>query len=169
LKVPDADPMLLQEAAEKYVTATRDSKSRVRASAATALGAIAQVTPFEMPESTMDALLILTSDAVKTVKDAAAEAIKQFNSGSEPAFEYGGDASVPAFRPVSTGPSTVREASEALPTFTPVEESQPGRIEPSFESAGIDEIIPVFKPIKDEKPKFKPVEDEKQKFTVVED
>ena len=169
LKVPDADPMLLQEAAEKYVTATRDSKSRVRASAATALGAIAQVTPFEMPESTMDALLILTSDAVKTGKDAAAEAIKQFNSGSEPAFEFGGDASVPAFRPVSTGPSTVREASEALPTFTPVEESQPEHVGPSFESAGIDEAPPVFKPVEDEKPKFKVVGDKQPEFEAVEE
>ncbi|MEE3276816.1 MAG: hypothetical protein VX193_03175, partial [Candidatus Thermoplasmatota archaeon] len=110
-KVPDADPVLLEDAVKEYVIATRDSKSRVRASAAAALGTMASFAPVEMPDDAMDMLLILTSDAVETVKDAAAEAIKQFKGGGEPAFEYGGDASVPEFKPVSTGSSTVREAS----------------------------------------------------------
>ena len=165
-KIPDADPVMLEDAVEKYITATRDNKSRVRASAAAALGAMARFAPIEMPNNAMDMLLILTSDAVETVKDAAAEAIKQFKDGGEPAFEYGGDASVPEFKPVSTGSSTVREASDALPTFTPVEESQPGHIGPSFESAGIDEAPPVFKPA-DKQPSFKVVEDETPMFKPV--
>ena len=165
-KIPDADPVMLEDAVEKYIAATRDSKPRVRASAAAALGAMARFAPIEMPNNAMDMLLILTSDAVETVKDAAAEAIKQFKDGGEPAFEYGGDASVPEFKPVSTGSSTVREASDALPTFTPVEESQPEHIGPSFESAGIDEAPPVFKPA-DKQPSFKVVEDETPQFKPV--
>ncbi len=164
-KVPDADPVLLEAAVKEYITATRDSKPRVRASAAAALGAMASFAPIEMPNDAMDMLLILTSDAVETVKDAAAEAIKQFRGGGEPAFEYGGDASVPEFKPVSTGSSTVREASADLPTFTPVDESQPENTGPSFESAGIDEA-PVFKPV-DKQPSFKVVEDETPKFKPV--
>ncbi|MDP6535137.1 MAG: hypothetical protein QF392_03305 [Candidatus Poseidoniia archaeon] len=164
-KVPDADPVLLEDAVKEYVIATRDSKSRVRASAAAALGTMASFAPVEMPDDAMDMLLILTSDAVETVKDAAAEAIKQFKGGGEPAFEYGGDASVPEFKPVSTGSSTVREASADLPTFTPVDESQPENTGPSFESAGINEA-PVFKPV-DKQPSFKVVEDEKPQFKPV--
>ena len=164
-KVPDADPVLLEAAVKEYITATRDSKPRVRASAAAALGAMASFAPIEMPNDAMDMLLILTSDAVETVKDAAAEAIKQFKGGGEPAFEYGGDASVPEFKPVSTGSSTVREASADLPTFTPVDESQPENTGPSFESAGIDEA-PVFKPV-DKQPSFKVVENETPKFKPV--
>ncbi|MEC8948711.1 MAG: hypothetical protein VX837_01770 [Candidatus Thermoplasmatota archaeon] len=164
-KVPDADPVLLEDAVKEYVIATRDSKSRVRASAAAALGTMASFAPVEMPDDAMDMLLILTSDAVETVKDAAAEAIKQFKGGGEPAFEYGGDASVPEFKPVSTGTSTVREASADLPTFTPVDESQPENTGPSFESAGINEA-PVFKPV-DKQPSFKVVEDEKPQFKAV--
>ncbi len=164
-KVPDADPVLLEDAVKEYVIATRDSKSRVRASAAAALGTMASFAPVEMPDDAMDMLLILTSDAVETVKDAAAEAIKQFKGGGEPAFEYGGDASVPEFKPVSTGSSTVREASANLPTFTPVDESQPENTGPSFESAGINEA-PVFKPV-DKQPSFKVVEDEKPQFKAV--
>ena len=164
-KVPDADPVLLEDAVKEYIVATRDSKSRVRASAAAALGTMASFAPIEMPNDAMDMLLILTSDAVETVKDAAAEAIKQFKGGGEPAFEYGGDASVPEFKPVSTGSSTVREASGDLPTFTPVDESQPENTGPSFKSAGIDEA-PVFKPV-DKQPSFKIVEDETPKFKPV--
>ena len=164
-KVPDADPVLLEDAVKEYIVATRDSKSRVRASAAAALGTMASYAPIEMPNDAMDMLLILTSDAVETVKDAAAEAIKQFKGGGEPAFEYGGDASVPEFKPVSTGSSTVREASADLPTFTPIDESQPENTGPSFESAGIDEA-PVFKPV-DKQPSFKVVEDEKPQFKAV--
>ncbi|MEC9354088.1 MAG: hypothetical protein VX686_02380 [Candidatus Thermoplasmatota archaeon] len=164
-KVPDADPVLLEDAVKEYVIATRDSKSRVRASAAAALGTMASFAPVEMPDDAMDMLLILTSDAVETVKDAAAEAIKQFKGGGEPAFEYGGDASVPEFKPVSTGSSTVREASADLPTFTPVDKSQPENTGPSFESAGINEA-PVFKPV-DKQPSFKVVENEKPQFKPV--
>ena len=164
-KVPDADPVLLEDAVKEYIVATRDSKSRVRASAAAALGTMASFAPIEMPNDAMDMLLILTGDAVETVKDAAAEAIKQFKGGGEPAFEYGGDASVPEFKPVSTGSSTVREASADLPTFTPIDESQPENTGPSFESAGIDEA-PVFKPV-DKQPSFKVVEDEKPQFKAV--
>ena len=164
-KVPDADPVLLEDAVKEYIVATRDSKSRVRASAAAALGTMASYAPIEMPNDAMDMLLILTGDAVETVKDAAAEAIKQFKGGGEPAFEYGGDASVPEFKPVSTGSSTVREASADLPTFTPIDESQPENTGPSFESAGIDEA-PVFKPV-DKQPSFKVVEDGKPQFKAV--
>jgi len=164
-KVPDADPVLLEDAVKEYVIATRDRKSRVRASAAAALGTMASYAPIEMPNDAMDMLLILTGDAVETVKDAAAEAIKQFKGGGEPAFEYGGDASVPEFKPVSTGSSTVREASADLPTFTPIDESQPENTGPSFESAGIDEA-PVFKPV-DKQPSFKVVEDGKPQFKAV--
>ncbi len=164
-KVPDADPVMLEDAVKEYIVATRDRKSRVRASAAAALGTMASFAPIEMPNDAMDMLLILTSDAVEIVKDAAAEAIKQFRGGGEPAFEYGGDASVPEFKPVSTGSSTVREASGDLPTFTPVDESQPENTGPSFKSAGIDEA-PVFKPV-DKQPSFKIVEDETPKFKPV--
>ena len=164
-KVPDADPVLLEDAVKEYIVATRDRKSRVRASAAAALGTMASYAPIEMPNDAMDMLLILTGDAVETVKDAAAEAIKQFKGGGEPAFEYGGDASVPEFKPVSTGSSTVREASADLPTFTPIDESQPENTGPSFESAGIDEA-PVFKPV-DKQPSFKVVEDGKPQFKAV--
>ncbi|MCH2448212.1 MAG: hypothetical protein MK219_04105, partial [Candidatus Poseidoniia archaeon] len=66
-KVPDADPVLLEAAVKEYITATRDSKPRVRASAAAALGAMASFAPIEMPNDAMDMLLILTSDAVETV------------------------------------------------------------------------------------------------------
>ncbi len=164
-KIPDADPVLLEDAVKEYIIATRDSKSRVRASAAAALGTMASFAPIEMPNDAMDMLLILTSDAVETVKDAAAEAIKQFRDGGEPAFEYGGDASVPEFKPVSTGSSTVREASADLPTFTPIDEAQPENTGPSFESAGIDEA-PVFKSVA-KQPSFKVVEDEKPQFKPV--
>tara|TARA_B100000029_G_scaffold128421_1_gene121952 strand:- start:319 stop:1920 length:1602 start_codon:yes stop_codon:yes gene_type:complete len=58
-------------------TSNRDS--RIRATAITALAAIAKGISWEMPPEVMDQALIMTGDGSKEVKDAAAEAIKEMN------------------------------------------------------------------------------------------
>ena len=58
-------------------TSNRDS--RIRATAITALAAIAKGVSWEMPPEVMDQALIMTGDGSKEVKDAAADAIKEMN------------------------------------------------------------------------------------------
>ncbi len=170
-RIPELPPDELSELVELYVEETRNRSQRVRATAATALGAVARAINFEMPSSVMDALLILTNDAVKDVKDAAVAAMREIKANDEPAFEHGISGSVPSFTPVDTGSPTVREGGADLPTFAPVEDDaptfKPVEDEPSFESA--EEDVPVFQPVEDDAPKFKAVTDDKPKFKVLDD
>ena len=157
-KIPELPPDELDELVELYVEETKNRSQRVRATAATALGAVARAIDFEMPFGVMDALLILTNDAVKDVKDAAVAAMREIKgNSSEPAFEHGVGGSVPSFTPVDTGSPTVRESGADLPTFMPVDDDAPTfkavADEPSFEA--VDEDVPVFQPVEDKKPKFK--------------
>jgi hypothetical protein len=157
-KIPELPPDELDELVELYVEETKNRSQRVRATAATALGAMARAIDFEMPSGVIDALLILTNDAVKDVKDAAVAAMREIkDNSSEPAFEHGVGGSVPSFTPVNTGSPTVRESGADLPTFMPVDDDAPTfkavADEPSFEA--VDEDVPVFQAVEDKKPKFK--------------
>ena len=171
-KIPELPPGELDELVELYVEETKNRSQRVRATAATALGAVARAIDFEMPAGVMDALLILTNDAVKDVKDAAVAAMREIKgSSSEPAFEHGIGGSVPSFTPVDTGSPTVRESGADLPTFMPVDDDAPTfkavADEPLFEA--VDEDVPVFQPVEDDAPKFKAVKDTQPKFKVLGD
>lgn len=171
-KIPELPPDELDELVELYVEETKNRSQRVRATAATALGAVARAIDFEMPADVMDALLILTNDAVKDVKDAAVAAMREIKgSSSEPAFEHGIGGSVPSFTPVDTGSPTVRESGADLPTFMPVDDDAPTfkavADEPLFEA--VDEDVPVFQPVEDDAPKFKAVKDKQPKFKVLDD
>jgi hypothetical protein len=171
-KIPELPPGELDELVELYVEETKNRSQRVRATAATALGAVARAIDFEMPADVMDALLILTNDAVKDVKDAAVAAMREIKgNSSEPAFEHGVGGSVPSFTPVDTGSPTVRESGVDLPTFMPVDDDAPTfkavADEPSFEA--VDEDVPVFQPVEDDAPKFKAVKDKQPKFKVLDD
>ena len=171
-KIPELPPGELDELVELYVEETKNRSQRVRATAATALGAVARAINFEMPAGVMDALLILTNDAVKDVKDAAVAAMREIKgNSSEPAFEHGVGGSVPSFTPVDTGSPTVRESGADLPTFMPVDDDAPTfkavADEPSFEA--VDEDVPVFQPVEDDAPKFEAVKDEQPKFKVLDD
>jgi len=171
-KIPELPPGELDELVELYVEETKNRSQRVRATAATALGAVARAIDFEMPAGVMDALLILTNDAVKDVKDAAVAAMREIKgNSSEPAFEHGVGGSVPSFTPVDTGSPTVRESGADLPTFMPVDDDAPTfkavADEPSFEA--VDEDVPVFQPVEDDAPKFKAVKDKQPKFKVLDD
>ena len=171
-KIPELPPGELDELVELYVEETKNRSQRVRATAATALGAVARAINFEMPTGVMDALLILTNDAVKDVKDAAVAAMREIKgNSSEPAFEHGVGGSVPSFTPVDTGSPTVRESGADLPTFMPVDDDAPTfkavADEPSFEA--VDEDVPVFQPVEDDAPKFEAVKDEQPKFKVLDD
>ena len=171
-KIPELPPGELDELVELYVEETKNRSQRVRATAATALGAVARAINFEMPAGVMDALLILTNDAVKDVKDAAVAAMREIKgNSSEPAFEHGVGGSVPSFTPVDTGSPTVRESGADLPTFMPVDDDAPTfkavADEPSFKA--VDEDVPVFQPVEDDAPKFEAVKDEQPKFKVLDD
>ena len=171
-KIPELPPGELDELVELYVEETKNRSQRVRATAATALGAVARAIDFEMPSGVMDALLILTNDAVKDVKDAAVAAMREIKGNdSVPAFEHGVGGSVPSFTPVDTGSPTVRESGADLPSFMPVDDDAPTfkavADEPSFEA--VDEDVPVFQPVKDDAPKFEAVKDEQPKFKVLDD
>ena len=171
-KIPELPPGELDELMELYVEETKNRSQRVRATAATALGAVARAINFEMPAGVMDALLILTNDAVKDVKDAAVAAMREIKgNSSEPAFEHGVGGSVPSFTPVDTGSPTVRESGADLPTFMPVDDDAPTfkavADEPSFEA--VDEDVPVFQPVEDDAPKFEAVKDKQPTFKVLDD
>ncbi len=171
-KIPELPPGELDELVELYVEETKNRSQRVRATAATALGAVARAIDFEMPSGVMDALLILTNDAVKDVKDAAVAAMREIKgNSSEPAFEHGVGGSVPSFTPVDTGSPMVRESGADLPTFMPVDDDAPTfkavADEPSFEA--VDEDVPVFQPVEDDAPQFKAVKDKEPKFKVLSD
>ena len=171
-RIPELPPGELDELVRLYVEETTNRSQRVRATAATALGAVARAIDFEMPSGVMDALLILTNDAVKDVKDAAVAAMREIKgNGEEPAFEHGIGGSVPSFTPVDTGSPMVRESGADLPTFAPVEDDAPTfkavADEPSFKA--VDEDVPVFQPVEDDAPQFKAVTDEKPKFKVLSD
>lgn len=85
-------------------TSNRDS--RIRATAITALAAIAKGVSWEMPPEVMDQALILTGDGAKEVKDAAADAIKEMN-------EAGVDKK-PQFTPTSETKTTENKSSMEL-------------------------------------------------------
>ncbi len=160
-KIPELPPGELDKLVELYVEETKNRSQRVRATAATALGAVVRAIDFEMPPGVMDALLILTNDAVKDVKDAAVAAMREIKgSRSEPAFEHGVGGSVPSFAPVDTGSPTVRESGADLPTFMPVNDDAP-----TFQP--VEDDAPKFKAVEDKTPKFKAVEDKTPKFKVL--
>ena len=78
---------------KKIVEETKNSDSRVRATAIIALSSIAKGVSWEMPADAMDCALILTSDGSKEVRDAAAEAIKEMSGA--------GVDKTPQFKPAS--------------------------------------------------------------------
>ena len=81
------------EVIKKIVEETKNSDSRVRATAIIALASIAKGVSWEMPADAMDRALILTSDGSKEVRDAAAEAIKEMTGA--------GVDKTPQFKPAS--------------------------------------------------------------------
>ncbi len=137
---------------ERYAKATRDNSPRIRATAAAAIGAAARGIMWEIDSEATDALLRMTSDAVKEVRDAAAEALSiigQVNSGAiqppsqAPAI---GEEAPPQFQVSGDDIPQFTQAADSAPEFKPLEDTESG-----------DEATPAFKPVT-ERPKFKPIE-----------
>jgi len=71
---------------KKFVEYTNDQNARVRASAALAISSVSQAIAWKIDDRTIDSLLVMTSDGVKEVREAAAEAlavVTRFGQGRE--------------------------------------------------------------------------------------
>ena len=74
-EVPKLNEREIHDLLHKLVEYTNERNARVRASAALAISAVAQSIARKVDDQTVDALLVLTSDGVKEVREAAAEAL----------------------------------------------------------------------------------------------
>ena len=85
-EVPKLNEREIHDLLHKLVEYTNERNARVRASAALAISAVAQSIARKVDDQTVDALLVLTSDGVKEVREAAAEALSvatKFGQGRE--------------------------------------------------------------------------------------
>ena len=151
-RFPELDEEQQDKVIERYVKATRDSSPRIRATAAAAIGSAARGVMWELDTETTDALLRMTSDAVKEVRDAAAEALSiigQVHNGTiqppPPQAPAAGADAPPQFQVPDDVPRFT-QATDSAPEFKALDD---------FESG--DEANPSFKPVV-ERPKFKTIE-----------
>ena len=85
-EVPKLNTREIRELLHKLVKYTNNKNARVRASAALAISSVAQAIARKVDDQTVDALLVLTSDGVKEVREAASEALSvvtKFGQGRE--------------------------------------------------------------------------------------
>ena len=85
-EIPNLNEREINDLLHKLVEHTNDRNARIRASAALAISAIAQTISRKVDDQTVDSLLVLTSDGVKEVREAAAEALSiatKFGQGRE--------------------------------------------------------------------------------------
>ena len=178
---------------EKITDETKNTNSRVRATAITALASIANGVSWEIPSGVMDRALILTGDGSKEVRDAAADAINEMSSA--------GVNKLPQFKPATTPkvPQTSNnmELGELdTDSMLGTESSSIGSLSLGDGSGGVkmmggaNEVVqsdatfeistektafekeagnepPKFKAVKDKTPKSKPSEKKATKFKVV--
>ena len=180
---------------EKITDETKNTNSRVRATAITALASIANGVSWEIPSGVMDRALILTGDGSKEVRDAAADAINEMSSA--------GVNKMPQFKPATTPeiPQTSSNNNMELAeldtdSMLGTESHSIGSLSLGDGSGGVkmmggaNEIVksnatfeisgektdlekkadskpPKFKAVKDKTPKFKPAEKKATKFKVV--
>ena len=91
-EVPKLTEREIHDLLHKLVEYTNERNARIRASAALAISAVAQSIARKVDDQTVDALLVLTSDGVKEVREAAAEALSvatKFGQGREKIIREG--------------------------------------------------------------------------------
>ncbi len=178
----------------EIIKESRNSNSRIRATAITALASLANGVSWEMPSEVMDQALILTGDASKEVRDAAADAVKEMGSAGVEVNK------IPQFKPAST--PEISQASKNMELGELDTDSMLGKDSGSIGSlslasgsggvkmmGGEDAVInsdttfeipqgnqslaeepkdnpPKFKAVKDNTPKFKPAGKKAAKFKI---
>jgi len=91
-EIPKLTEREIHDLLHKLVEYTNERNARIRASAALAISAVAQSIARKVDDQTVDALLVLTSDGVKEVREAAAEALSvatKFGQGREKIIREG--------------------------------------------------------------------------------